>query len=394
VYLDCPTWLCDLDFLRTDITFVNYMRDRADAAVYVLVTTQPTGAGGTEYTLTFIGQGRLAGRSDTLHYVSQPTDVADAVRRGFAQVLKLGLVRYAADSPLARHLDVRFGPPGGPGGPPRERRDPWDYWVFTVSARGWFNGEQQYASRSLYWNVSANRTTERWKVRNGAYWNQDKSRYELDSVTTYISRSESYGASTLVVRSAGTRWSAGARAGANSSTYTNTDLAISAGAAVEYSIFPYRESTRRLVLFNYSIGPRWVRYNEGTIFLRTQETLLQHELEVSIDTKQRWGETGVTLSAAQYLDHTRQYNAGVFGSVSLQLVRGLRFNVGGSYNVVRDQRFLAAAGATPEEILVRQRQLATSYNYFVSLGLSYTFGSIYNNIVNPRFGSGGRTIFF
>ena len=54
VYLDCG--LCDLDFLRTEISFVDWVRDRHDAQLYVMVSTQGTGAGGTEYTLTFIGQ--------------------------------------------------------------------------------------------------------------------------------------------------------------------------------------------------------------------------------------------------------------------------------------------------------------------------------------------------
>ena len=30
--------------------------------------------------------------------------------------------------------------------------------------------------------------------------------------------------------------------------------------------------------------------------------------------------------------------------------------------------------------------LATNYNYRFSVGVSYTFGSIYSSIVNPRFG--------
>jgi hypothetical protein len=27
----------------------------------------------------------------------------------------------------------------------------------------------------------------------------------------------------------------------------------------------------------------------------------------------------------------------------------------------------------------------TSYRYYSAIGVSYTFGSIYNNVVNPRF---------
>ncbi len=40
---------------------------------------------------------------------------------------------------------------------------------------------------------------------------------------------------------------------------------------------------------------------------------------------------------------------------------------------------------TPQEIIAQQRALATNYEYYSGFGLSFTFGSIYNNIVNPRF---------
>jgi hypothetical protein len=37
--------------------------------------------------------------------------------------------------------------------------------------------------------------------------------------------------------------------------------------------------------------------------------------------------------------------------------------------------------------------VATSYRYFVSGGISYRFGSIFNNVVNPRF-TGSEGVFF
>jgi hypothetical protein len=39
------------------------------------------------------------------------------------------------------------------------------------------------------------------------------------------------------------------------------------------------------------------------------------------------------------------------------------------------------------EVLLRLRELATEYSFDFGVGLSYTFGSIYNNVVNPRFGN-------
>ena len=61
VFLDCPDTFCDFDYYRTEITFVNWVRDRQFAQVHVLVTTQSTG-GGQEYTLSFIGLERFAAR--------------------------------------------------------------------------------------------------------------------------------------------------------------------------------------------------------------------------------------------------------------------------------------------------------------------------------------------
>ena len=46
---------------------------------------------------------------------------------------------------------------------------------------------------------------------------------------------------------------------------------------------------------------------------------------------------------------------------------------------------MARLGYTDEEILLRQRELGTEFRYWLSFGLSYRFGSIYNNAVNPRF---------
>lgn len=393
LFLDCPAYLCDLDFMRTEITFVNYMRDRRDAQVYVLVSTQETGSGGTEYTLTFIGQGPLAGRTDTLRYASRPAEPGDAVRRELARTIKIGLMRYVAGTPIGQHIEINYLAPSSAGAP-RQQHDPWNYWVFNIGARGFFNGESQQGQRSVNANASANRTTAAFKIRLSLSVNNDHSRYELDSVTTYISDSHSYYASGGLVWSLGPHWSVGADANASASTYSNSDLELSLAPAIEFNVFPYAESTRRQLTFKYSAGLQYANYTDTTIFGRTTETLARHELDIALDFKQPWGESGISLSGSQYLHDLSKVNAGIFGSVSINIIRGLRFNVGGSYSIVRDQLSLPAGGATPQEILVRRRQLATSYNYFMSVGLSYTFGSIYNNVVNPRFGGSNRSFFF
>ena len=73
----------------------------------------------------------------------------------------------------------------------------------------------------------------------------------------------------------------------------------------------------------------------------------------------------------------------------IRLFKGFSFNIFTELSRTRDQIYLPKGEATTEEILVRQRQLATGYQYFLNFGISYSFGSIFNNIVNPRFGGGG-----
>jgi hypothetical protein len=62
--------------------------------------------------------------------------------------------------------------------------------------------------------------------------------------------------------------------------------------------------------------------------------------------------------------------------------------------LLRDQLYLSKGGATNDEILLQRRQLSTSYSYFAGVSLSYTFGSIFNNVVNPRFEGANGTFFF
>src|SRR5512137_3145732 len=92
VFLDCDD--CDLDFIKTEITFVNYVRDRLEAQVHILITTQQTGGGGQEYTLSFIGQNDFKGLNDVQKYFTSKTDTDDEIRKGLVKALKLGLMSY------------------------------------------------------------------------------------------------------------------------------------------------------------------------------------------------------------------------------------------------------------------------------------------------------------
>jgi hypothetical protein len=155
--------------------------------------------------------------------------------------------------------------------------------------------------------------------------------------------------------------------------------------AVEYNFFPYDESNSRMLTLEYSVGVNDFDYTEETIFGKTSETLFDHRLLASLRFTQPWGSGELAMEASQYLHDLGKNRVILVGSVDWNLVRGLSLIASVSFHRIGDQLFLPARGASEEEILLRRRQLATSYSYSALIGISYKFGSPYAHVVNRRF---------
>ena len=384
VYLDCPDGGCDFDFFRTDITFVNWVRDRQVADVHILVTGQTTGAGGREYTVTFLGLRAFGSVNDTLRYQQPPTATESERRTALARLFRLGLARYLARTPMAQRLLVTAEGAGRAGAQAAPAHDRWRFWVFRTSVSGWSDGEETYKSVNLHGNFSADRITAQWKTRIAANESYRQSDYEVDDTTTFTNIQRSYSATLLQVKSLGEHWSVGARGAMNSSTYDNVLRSVRLYPAVEYDIFPYSRSTRRQVRFEYNIGVARFDYRDTTIFDRMRDQMPLHRLTLSAAAKEPWGSFDIGVGATQYLHEAGVYRISSFGELSWRLFKGFSLNLFGGYDVIHDQFSLAKRAFTPEEILTRQFRLGTRYSYWGQLQLSYTFGSIYNNVVNPR----------
>jgi hypothetical protein len=397
VFIDCQSASCDYDYFRTEIAFVDHVRDRKDADVHVLITGQSTGSGGSEYSLKFIGLGRFQGVDANMVYAASVDATSDQIRKALVQHLTLGLVRYAAESPAGARLSVRYTPETAKAGSQgrQEGRDPWDFWVFRLSGNSYVNGEESTSSTSFYGSASANRTTEAWKINLSFSGDYSSSTYDLGEGETFTSITKSYYGSGRVVKSLGAHWAAAVSGQASRSTYSNQDLAVGGGGGVEYDLFPYAESTRRQLRFQWTGAVTSYDYTEETVFGKMSEIVPTHSAAVSLALKQPWGQVSASADFTQALNNLSQYRMGVYGGIDVRLFKGFSLEVSGDYSRVRDQRNLPKAGASDEEILVRMRELATGYRYFFSVGVSYSFGSIFNNVVNPRFGSsggGGMTI--
>lgn len=384
VFLDCNS--CDFDYLRREIPFVSYVRDRKDAELHILVTTQPTGGGGTEYVFKFIGLGRFEHVDDELKYVASQTQTSAERRTGYAEVLKLGLVRYVTSTTAADRLRLVYQPCCAAAAvPDKPSADPWDFWSFRARGSGSVNGEASNKSRNVSSSLSANRTTEAWKVNFNASLNFRTNEFTLSDGETLTDASHDHGLGGIVVKSLGDHWAAAGRGRVGSSTFLNQDRASRVGAGVEYSVFPYAESSRRELTVQLTTNVNHFDYFETTVYGKDSETVADAMLLASFDVRQPWGSSGLSFEAATYFHDLARHRMVANGDIDVRIFKGFSLTVDATASRINDQLYLGAEGASDEEILLRRRQLATSYRYRLAVGLSYTFGSIFNNVVNTRF---------
>ena len=378
----------DLNYIKEQITNVNYVRYKNEADVYILFTKQSTGSNGKKFTVDFTGENEFSGIDESLTFILEPDDTDEIERLKSVQILKLGLIRYFSRTDMADKLTITF---------PTETlekviEDRWNNWVFSISLSGYFDGEESSNSLNMWGMVGASRVTEEMKVQFRFNGSMNKSKFEWDD-EVYESSSDSKSFNAYLIKAWTDHLSYGLWAYAYTSSFRNINLNIGLYPGIEYNIFPYSESNRKQLRFQYDLGPNYVYYTEQTIYEKSSEKLLKHSFKTEIDYIQSWGSLSASLDASQYLiiddkilENLEKNKLTFYGNVSWRIYKGLSLNLFGITSRVHDQLSLVAGDVTTEELLLKQKELQTQYTYFLSIGLTYSFGSIYNNIVNPRFG--------
>jgi hypothetical protein len=375
----------DPAYFQKEIAFVNYVEIEADAQVLVNVTSQKTESG-EEFTFSFTGRKEFAGVNDVLKYTADLTKKLEDTKTELVRLLKLGLMRYVSKTPIAGRVDISFMDQVKP----TSVIDKWDFWVFSLSADTFLNGEQTYKMQDIFGSFSASRVTPDWKIRLSVGASYMKNTFSVEDYN-YESSMNSRSFSGLVVRSLSDHWSVGAYLSIYSSTYSNTKLSISPAPAIEYDLFPYSQSTKKQLRVLYRLSFTDVHYHKETIYDQTKETLWSESLTASLELKQPWGTVSTSLAGSHYFHDLKKYRLTLDVELSLRIVKGLNFNISGGGARIHDQLSLEKGEISWEEVLLQRRQLETGYNYFFSLGLSFTFGSTSSHVVNPRFGSGSGT---
>ncbi|MDC3260517.1 hypothetical protein OAU59_01275 [Winogradskyella sp.] len=386
IFLDCNR--CDDEFQRQNLGNVQFVRDQDLSDVHIFVVTQRNGAGGRSYEMDFIGKNDFEAINYKLTFSTDANMTNDEVRKRVLEYLKLGLVRFWIAKGTTSEVAVNVPTPENEE-EVVEEQDPWNYWLFRVGANGFFNGQELNNSSNFNVNASARRVTEKNKFFLFVRYGENRSTFtfinDLDEEEDFKVFNNNKRINVNDVLSINDHWSYGFFGSLGTSTFSNFDLFATFRPALEYSFFDYVDSAKKQLTISYRNGIRYNEYIERTVFNETEELLWEHGIQLGGRVNQEWGSVNAEVSFNQFLNDPTFNATNFFLSTNVRLFKGFNFNVSGSYSITRNQVNIPGGDLTVEELLLQQQQLQSGYNYFVSVGFNYSFGSIYNTIVNPRF---------
>lgn len=396
VFIDCSSTWCDMQYIRSEINIVDFLLDNVASDVHVLITSRGTGSGGEQYQLIFFGQLHFKSQTDTLHFSTDPNATEFERREMLLKYLKTGLVPFIAKTIAVKNMDIQLKTTDTTfdgNTDSAATKDPWNYWVIRIGIDGNINGDANYKNTNYNGNSSAKRITDKLKIGMGMYWNKNKSTFKYDNngvPENFIVNNHNWSINQYLVKSIDNHWSWAYEIRISQNTFSNNKSRGYMRVAAEYNIFPYKEVNTKLFTLSYGLTARRNQYYDTTIYDKTNETLFGHRADAYLSLNQKWGHSYAGISYHNYFHNWSLFNLGVDVYTNVRITGGLSFYILAFGGLTRNQVFLVKGNATSEEVLARRRQLASGYNYFTSIGISYRFGSKLNNVVNPRFDRSGN----
>ncbi|WP_235996350.1 hypothetical protein [Robertkochia sediminum] len=410
VFIDgCERWDggCDLDFIRTEITAVDFYRDNQKADVFILINTNRSGGGGTQYQLIFTGQQNIhTGKADTLYVNNKQTDTDFEVREKLTRFIKLGLAPYVAKTTAGEEIEINMKTDAGILEEAIEESvDPWNYWVFNLGSDANIELEELSSDINFGGDININRITDKWKISlsgriderlrrtiqkvprvdgNGDPVLDGAGNPIIDEVVNNFDVSE-FGFSHQLVKSVSPQWSYGYDMAGRQNTRLNYKFQSSFRPAVEYNFFPEAVQNSRFLRVNYGVEVRNNNYVEETIYGASKETRVLHSLRASLGLNKRWGNLEVGYRFRNYLDDFNFWSTGLNIRAEVRVTGNFSFYVRAEGNYVKDQIYLASGDFTEQDILSGRVTLPSAYNIDTRFGFNYRFGSNLNNFVNRRF---------
>lgn len=399
LFLDCGG--CDMNFIKTEINYINFVPDRFSANVYILPGSQSTGSGGEQITLFIYGQKEFEGLDDTLKLYRTSVETEAEFRIKVVKYLKMALVRYIARTDLNEQLNISMKSKDSNNKESfklvEKNKDKWNYWVYNVGISGNFNNDDVSKFSKFSGSVDASRVTEKMKCYFFANLNSSQRKYIFDGVESKFPNT-GYGLNATFVKSINSHWSAGGYGNYQYSTFSNFKKRIAFEPAIEYSFYKYADAVKKSITFFYKIGPSHNEYIDSGYYDSPAHLLWSQSLSLRMAFTQKWGTLNFSATGNGFLNDFYLNNSKINGysirqvsiscNLNIRIIKGLSANV---YSVAEFTEGIypniTRTAFTRDELLTNTRQYPTSKFLYCYFGLNYRFGSIYNNIVNPRFDS-------
>ena len=387
VFIECTnTWLYDFDYLRTELGMVDFVRDRFIADVHVQVNTQFTSSGSEQNTVVFKGQNSFLNQDDTLTYFNESTLSDDEKRKKMTKSVTLGLIKYISHTEVAKNIVITYNKPSDADTLNRlKQKDPWNNWIISLGASGFLNGDANYKSESINGYIYADRETEKTKINIGVSYNYIKNEFVISDIETVVNEKPQTNGYANLINKINQHWGYGIFGTYAKNEFSNYDTKLSLIPKVEYDVFKYKDFNNQRLVINYGLGVQYNNYKDTTIFFKTKETLLVQNAAIISSFNKPWGNINVGAFYNSYLYDLTKYSLTFSGAVNWNIFKGFKFAIGGSYDITHNLIQLSKQGASRDEVLLQQKQLKSQYSYFFGVGISYQFGSKFNNYINPAF---------
>ena len=374
---------CDNNFLRKEINYVDHVREQGLADIQIFIYRNRNANNGNRYTLDYIGNNKFLDKKISLTLDTNPKMTRDETRNSLKRKIELGLVYYLMETDISDNILISFDSVINNNTSYESNSDKWKNWVFQSAGEADFENETSKKESNINLQFDADKVTDKIKLQFDIDFERSNNKYENND-DTFISNRNRKSFSMKSVWSINHKWSAGFNAGASGDTYQNIDFRYYIMPAIEYSFFPYYEFVRREMVINYRIGYGYRNYIEETIYNKLEENVYVHQLGFETRFRQPWGEIYTNLRGKAFLQDHSKNNLTLDSWFSISIFEGLSIRFGGEIELIRDQLSLPKGNASIEDLLLQQKEIATDFRSEFRIGISYTFGSAFNNYLNSR----------
>ena len=378
VFLNCP---CDNDFIKQNTLIFDYVRDRTLSDIEVFVFQINNAGGGRSFSFEYKGKNNFQNLENQISTDIPKNFTFIETREILLKTYKLGIVYFMQNIDYQNQLDITFLDKEFESD--ELSSDKWNNWVFEVSGSFNFENEKSIKEEEINLGADVDRVTEMWRIRSDFNLKRSVKFFSGDE-ESYNSERERANFSGSVVRSLSSHFSTGVFGSYLKDTFLNYKSSLNFSPALEYNFIPYSEVLTKEITLAYKIGYNFYEYFDKTIYGFINQEMFNQSLTLNLRYREKWGSIYSYLVASQFVDQPDQNRLTFNNYINLRVFRGLSLRISGNFQLIRDQINLPKGEASIEDLLLRQRQISTNFQNRVSLGLSYTFGSIFNNIVNTR----------